>query len=139
MIARQRIEESEQQDSQYDDDTSSIEDLDKLSKTNGRRIVYQESDDHEKEFESWSQHRPKGRLWDLCEKIGVFRREGKNRRDTSTVSIRVLRLARLASQWNSGTKRKSVYKGLKSSRQSVDSTRTEPTQASNGPSKNAKL
>jgi hypothetical protein len=44
-------------------------------------------------FEAWHQYRPEGKLWDLCEQIGRFRREGKNRRDTSTVAARVLRLA----------------------------------------------
>ncbi len=64
-------------------------------------------DDHDPQFESWTQHRPKGRLWDFCEQIGRFRREGKNRRDTSTVAIRVLRLAQLASQWNGGKQKTS--------------------------------
>ncbi|RUS23116.1 hypothetical protein BC937DRAFT_92205 [Endogone sp. FLAS-F59071] len=40
---------------------------------------------------------PAGKLWDMVEKIGGFRREGKNRRDNATVSTRVLRLAELAS------------------------------------------
>jgi hypothetical protein len=44
-------------------------------------------------LESYSKHKPEGRLWDLCEHIGRFRREGKNRRDTATVASRVLRLA----------------------------------------------
>jgi hypothetical protein len=43
--------------------------------------------------------RPTGRLWGFCEQIGRFRREGKNRRDTSTVATRVLRLARHAVNW----------------------------------------
>ncbi|KAG0018533.1 hypothetical protein BGZ81_010189 [Podila clonocystis] len=34
-----------------------------------------------------------GALWDLVEHIGMFRREGKNRRDNATVSSRVLRFA----------------------------------------------
>ncbi len=38
---------------------------------------------------------PKGKLWDLVERIGKFRREGKNRRDNATVSSRVLRLAEM--------------------------------------------
>ncbi|EXX75719.1 hypothetical protein RirG_039440 [Rhizophagus irregularis DAOM 197198w] len=38
---------------------------------------------------------PKGKLWDLVERIGKFRREGKNRRDNATVSSRVLRLAEI--------------------------------------------
>ncbi|RUS24821.1 hypothetical protein BC938DRAFT_473025 [Jimgerdemannia flammicorona] len=40
---------------------------------------------------------PAGKLWDMVERIGGFRREGKNRRDNATVSTRVLRLAELAS------------------------------------------
>ncbi|KAI8824355.1 acyltransferase-domain-containing protein [Fimicolochytrium jonesii] len=44
----------------------------------------------------WSDIHPESALWDFCEHIGRFRREGKNRRDTATVAIRVLRLARLA-------------------------------------------
>ncbi|CAG8448350.1 4975_t:CDS:10 [Diversispora eburnea] len=38
---------------------------------------------------------PKGKLWELVERIGKFRREGKNRRDNATVSSRVLSLAEL--------------------------------------------
>ncbi|KAH6572280.1 hypothetical protein BASA62_003494 [Batrachochytrium salamandrivorans] len=53
-------------------------------------------------FDSWYQIKPSGKLWDLCEQIGRFRREGKNRRDTNTVAVRVLRLARLASYWSDG-------------------------------------
>lgn len=34
-----------------------------------------------------------GKLWDFTEKIASSRREGKNRRDGATVSVRVLRLA----------------------------------------------
>jgi hypothetical protein len=40
----------------------------------------------------------KGKLWDLVEQIGKFRREGKNRRDNATVSLRVLRLAEIVGQ-----------------------------------------
>ncbi|KAJ1568809.1 hypothetical protein HK405_013563 [Cladochytrium tenue] len=47
----------------------------------------------EEYFAPWSQYRPAGRLWDLCEQISRFRREGKNRRDTATVASRVLMLA----------------------------------------------
>ena len=36
---------------------------------------------------------PRGRLWDLLDRLSAFRREGKNRRDSSTVSARVLALA----------------------------------------------
>jgi hypothetical protein len=45
----------------------------------------------------WSAIEPRGRLWEFCERLGSFRREGKNRRDTATVANRVLRLASLAS------------------------------------------
>ncbi len=48
---------------------------------------------------AWYFHEQKGKLWDFCEHIGKFRREGKNRRDTATVSSRVLRLARMTSLW----------------------------------------
>eukprot|EP00842_Homolaphlyctis_polyrhiza_P000268 jgi/Hompol1/1241/HPOL_003109-RA len=54
------------------------------------------------DLDSWYRIKPSGRLWDLCESIGRYRREGKNRRDTNTVAIRVLRLARLASLWHDG-------------------------------------
>ncbi|KAG2227412.1 hypothetical protein INT45_007437 [Circinella minor] len=44
---------------------------------------------------------PEGRLWELAERIGKFRREGKNRRDNAAVSSRVLKLAHdLAEQNN---------------------------------------
>ncbi|KAJ3014148.1 UNVERIFIED_CONTAM: hypothetical protein HDU68_000404 [Siphonaria sp. JEL0065] len=43
--------------------------------------------------EKWRYFSPEGRLWELCEQIGKFRREGKNRRDTATVATRVLSLA----------------------------------------------
>ncbi|KAF9436837.1 hypothetical protein BGZ76_002833 [Entomortierella beljakovae] len=36
-----------------------------------------------------------GTLWDMVEHIGIFRREGKNRRDNATVSSRVLRFAEI--------------------------------------------
>lgn len=36
---------------------------------------------------------PEGKLWDFVEKVASCRREGKNRRDGATVSVRVLRLA----------------------------------------------
>jgi len=47
---------------------------------------------------------PEGRLWMLVDRIGGFRREGKNRRDNATVSTRVLRLAEElgAKGWTSG-------------------------------------
>ncbi|KAJ3104187.1 hypothetical protein HDU97_009442 [Phlyctochytrium planicorne] len=48
-------------------------------------------------FAPWHQYTPEGRLWELCEQIGRFRREGKNRRDTNTVAIRVMRLTKIAS------------------------------------------
>jgi len=53
-------------------------------------------------FSDWYFHRPHGRLWDLVETIGRFRREGKNRRDNATVAIRVLRLARMVTRWKGG-------------------------------------
>ncbi|KAM3584515.1 hypothetical protein VKS41_003325 [Umbelopsis sp. WA50703] len=43
---------------------------------------------------------PQGRLWGLVERIGNFRREGKNRRDNATVSARTLRLADMVGQDN---------------------------------------
>ncbi|KAI9334276.1 putative acyltransferase [Obelidium mucronatum] len=46
--------------------------------------------------EKWRHFMPEGRLWELCEQIGKFRREGKNRRDTATVATRVLSLASAA-------------------------------------------
>ncbi|KAJ3176524.1 hypothetical protein HDU87_005218 [Geranomyces variabilis] len=49
--------------------------------------------------DAWHNIRPDSALWELCEQIGRFRREGKNRRDTATVAIRVLRLARIAAAW----------------------------------------
>ena len=39
-------------------------------------------------MQQWNRLRPAGKLWDFCEHIGRFRREGKNRRDTSTVAAR---------------------------------------------------
>ena len=56
-------------------------------------------DEKEDTLSVWYFHRPAGRLWDFCEKIGKFRREGKNRRDSQTVASRVLRLARLSRLW----------------------------------------
>jgi hypothetical protein len=38
----------------------------------------------------------KTKLWDFCEQIGRFRREGKHRRDNETTGKRTLRLARIA-------------------------------------------
>ncbi|RKP12924.1 acyltransferase-domain-containing protein [Piptocephalis cylindrospora] len=45
---------------------------------------------------------PQGQLWSLVDRIGQFRREGKNRRDNATVSTRVLALADLVGTrgWN---------------------------------------
>ncbi|KAJ3032685.1 hypothetical protein HDV00_007205 [Rhizophlyctis rosea] len=54
------------------------------------------------EWDPWHGLRPRGKLWQLCEDIGRFRREGKNRRDTGTVAIRVLRLAMVAREWSAG-------------------------------------
>jgi hypothetical protein len=97
-------------DEYYDDETSHIDNLDKLSTMSKSSIrteaVREEEEKRVSDFETWNQLKPKGRLWDFCENIGRFRREGKNRRDTSTVAIRVLRLAQRASKWNSGSKKK---------------------------------
>ncbi|KAJ3412640.1 hypothetical protein HDV05_000451 [Chytridiales sp. JEL 0842] len=57
------------------------------------KVAPQEETLSNSQFEAWAQYQPEGKLWDLCESIGRFRREGKNRRDTSTVAARVLRLA----------------------------------------------
>ncbi|KAK6098230.1 hypothetical protein MT418_002278 [Batrachochytrium dendrobatidis] len=62
-----------------------------------------ESESYNALLDSWYQLKPTGKLWDLCEQIGRYRREGKNRRDTNTVAVRVLRLARIASQWTDGS------------------------------------
>ncbi|KAJ3229738.1 hypothetical protein HDU78_008870 [Chytriomyces hyalinus] len=50
----------------------------------------------EESYDAWHYFMPDGRLWELCEQIGRYRREGKNRRDTATVATRVLRLASVA-------------------------------------------
>ncbi|KAJ3229196.1 hypothetical protein HDU81_005563 [Chytriomyces hyalinus] len=50
----------------------------------------------EESYDEWHYFMPDGRLWELCEQIGRYRREGKNRRDTATVATRVLRLASVA-------------------------------------------
>lgn len=46
---------------------------------------------------------PQGRLWSFLERLGRFRREGKNRRDSQTVSTRVLahtaKIAPYALEW----------------------------------------
>nr|KAJ3408035.1 hypothetical protein HK105_003260 [Polyrhizophydium stewartii] len=55
-------------------------------------------------LDPWYRVQPSGRLWELCEQIGRFRREGKNRRDTNTVAARVLRLARSVAHWNEGAR-----------------------------------
>lgn len=60
----------------------------------------------------WYHHRPAGKLWDFCEKIGKFRREGKNRRDSQTVASRVLRLARLSRVWVFDLKGRRVFNKL---------------------------
>ncbi|KAI8924622.1 hypothetical protein BC831DRAFT_464859 [Entophlyctis helioformis] len=73
-------------------------------KTAGGRMdeLADDTDPDTMRLESWYNVQPSGRLWELCEQIGRFRREGKNRRDTNTVAIRVLRLARMASLWHDG-------------------------------------
>ncbi|KAI8909284.1 hypothetical protein DFJ77DRAFT_512992 [Powellomyces hirtus] len=63
--------------------------------------------------DAWHNIRPDSALWDLCEQIGRFRREGKNRRDTATVAIRVLRLARIAAAWVDARKGKGKAKIVK--------------------------
>ena len=88
----------------HDGKTRDIESLHRLNYFSKPTLLQQEETDQG--FDSWSQIRPSGRLWDLCEQIGMYRREGKNRRDTSTVAIRVLRLAQFASNWNGGKKGK---------------------------------
>ncbi|KAJ3315014.1 hypothetical protein HDV04_004814 [Boothiomyces sp. JEL0838] len=86
---------------------SSTTEIEKLNWKSSRKIrpmnvpIAEKDDNHN----TWYQLRPKGRLWEFCEHIGRFRREGKNRRDTSTVANRVLRLAQLASQWEGGKKK----------------------------------
>ena len=66
-------------------------------------------------FAQWSTVEPKGRLWEFCEKMGSFRREGKNRRDTATTATRVLRLAALAAVWSEGRSGGGSEKGASSS------------------------
>ncbi|KAG1520109.1 hypothetical protein G6F52_007976 [Rhizopus delemar] len=48
---------------------------------------------------------PRGHLWELVERIGTFRREGKNRRDNATVSTRVLRIADILTEENATTRK----------------------------------
>ena len=68
------------------------------------QMVFTELDEESQQGDlshaQWSRIEPRGRLWELCEQIGRFRREGKNRRDTATVANRVLRLASLAGVWS---------------------------------------
>ncbi|KAI8621112.1 acyltransferase-domain-containing protein [Chytriomyces sp. MP71] len=54
------------------------------------------SSEPEETFDSWHYFMPEGKLWELCEQMSRYRREGKNRRDTATVATRVLRLAAVA-------------------------------------------
>jgi hypothetical protein len=64
----------------YDSETSSIDELNDLSAMRMQRAslelapVQAEEPDHQ--HVSWLGHRPSGKLWDFCEKIGTFRREG---------------------------------------------------------------
>ncbi|KXS21141.1 acyltransferase-domain-containing protein [Gonapodya prolifera JEL478] len=58
---------------------------------------------------------PQGQLWDLVERIGRYRREGKQRRDNMTVSNRVLKLTRLAAEWKPA--RKSLLERLQASKE----------------------
>ena len=92
----------------YDSESSSLDSLDRSSSSRKKNLIVLEQEAEDVEYNSWSQHRPTGKLWEFCETIGRYRREGKNRRDTSTVAIRVLRLAQLASQWNSLGKKTSA-------------------------------
>lgn len=49
--------------------------------------------------------RPSGRIWEMCERIGRYRREGKQRRDNASTSHRILKMARLTSEYyNTGKK-----------------------------------
>lgn len=48
----------------------------------------------------WYEVKPSGKLWEFCDRIGQYRREGKNRRDTATVATRVLRLSRMSAMWS---------------------------------------
>lgn len=43
--------------------------------------------------------RPTGRLWEMAERIGRYRREGKQRRDNASTSNRVLKMARYCSEY----------------------------------------
>ncbi|OZJ06950.1 hypothetical protein BZG36_00135 [Bifiguratus adelaidae] len=54
---------------------------------------------------------PDGKLWRLVERVSVFRREGKNRRDNATVSLRVLRQADVIGQMNLESLTKMQKKG----------------------------
>ncbi|KAL0095889.1 acyltransferase [Phycomyces blakesleeanus] len=53
---------------------------------------------------------PRGHLWELVERIGKFRREGKNRRDNATVSTRVIRLAEIVAEDNATPPTKAIFK-----------------------------
>jgi hypothetical protein len=109
-IALRNNTESETGEEFYNgNDTKDIETLNQRQrpKTQIEILPHHETDVG---YDRWNQHRPLGRLWDFCERIGCYRREGKNRRDTSTVSNRVLRLARFAAHWSSGKIMKPVVK-----------------------------
>jgi hypothetical protein len=45
--------------------------------------------------------RPEGKLWEIVEKIGRYRREGKQRRDNASTSYRILKMARSCSSYYS--------------------------------------
>jgi 1-acyl-sn-glycerol-3-phosphate acyltransferase len=49
--------------------------------------------------------KPEGRLWSLVERIGRYRREGKQRRDNMSVATRILRLARQTSEYHFSKKK----------------------------------
>jgi len=48
---------------------------------------------------------PQGKLWSLVERIGRYRREGKQRRDNMSVANRILRLARQTAQYQFSNKK----------------------------------
>ncbi|KAJ3000166.1 hypothetical protein HDV02_000449 [Globomyces sp. JEL0801] len=91
----------------YQNETDDIEKITDLSKKSPTAEIKSDAQEDDKAYIYWNELRPKGRLvgylylmiqWEFCEQIGRFRREGKNRRDTSTVANRVLRLAQFASE-----------------------------------------
>ncbi|KAI9105789.1 hypothetical protein DFS34DRAFT_28852 [Phlyctochytrium arcticum] len=93
------------------------------------------TDAEDAEYEAWRNMQHKSLLWEFCEQIGKFRREGKNRRDTATVGIRVLRLARIAAVWvdsRRGKGKASPANGSASSNGSSEFTATGSSQNPEG-------